>query len=263
MATNSDTSLFVYKDGNDIAYLLLYINDIVLTASSSTLLQRITSHLSGTFDMKDLRPLHYFLGIHVNRSASGFFLHQAKYTEDVLHRADMLNYKLSPIPVDTSPKSSATTGKQAHDASFYRSIISALHYLTLTRPDFAYVVHQVCLHMHASCDSHWALVKRMLRYIRGTTSHGVHVLGSADIQIRAYSDADWVGPGYEALYIRLLSLHRRLARGLVIQATDVCFVLQCGGEISHRCKCHRRMLLASTTAARATHRCQQGQRHVL
>jgi hypothetical protein len=194
MATNSDTSLFVYKHGNDIAYLLLYIDDIVLTTSSSTLLQRITSHLSGTFDMKDLRPLHYFLSIHVNRSAaSGFFLHQAKYTEDVLDHADMLNYKSSPIPVDTSPKSSATTGEQAHDASFYRSIICALHYLTLTRPDFACVVHQVCLHMHASCDSHWALVKRMLRYIRGTTSHGVHLLGSTDVQIRAYSNADWVG----------------------------------------------------------------------
>jgi hypothetical protein len=126
---SSNMSLFIYKHGSDITYLLLYVDDIVLMASSSTLLQCITSHLSGTFAMKDLRPLHYFLGIHVHPSASGFFLHQAKYAEDILDRADMLNCKSSPTPVDTSPKSSATTGELAHDASFYRSIIGALQYL--------------------------------------------------------------------------------------------------------------------------------------
>jgi hypothetical protein len=97
--------------------------------------------------MKDL-PLHYFLGIHVHRSTSGFFLQQAKYAKDILDRAGMLNCKSSPTPVGTSPKSSATTGELAHDASFYRSITGTLQYLTLTRPDIAYSVHQVCLHMH-------------------------------------------------------------------------------------------------------------------
>jgi hypothetical protein len=149
MAMSSDMSLFVYKHDSDIAYLLLYVEDIVLMTSSSTLLRRITSHLSGTFAMKDLGPLHYFLDIHVHWSVSGFFLHHAKYAEDILDHASMLNCKSSPTPVDTSPKSSATTGELAHDASFYRNITSALQYLTLTRSDIAYAVHQVCLHMHA------------------------------------------------------------------------------------------------------------------
>jgi hypothetical protein len=135
-----DTSLFVYKRGNDVVYLLLYVDDIVLTASSSALLQCITQHLGHAFELKDLGPLHFFLGIHVQRSSSGFFLHQAKYAEVILDRASMVNCKPAPTPVDTSPMSSATDGSSAPDGSFYRSIAGALQYLTLTRPNLAYAI---------------------------------------------------------------------------------------------------------------------------
>jgi hypothetical protein len=83
-------------------YLLLYIENIVLNASSSTLLHRITKHLSTAFAMKDPGPLHFFLGIHVQRSPSSFFLHQGKYADDILDWAGMLNCKPSlqsaPVP---------------------------------------------------------------------------------------------------------------------------------------------------------------------
>jgi hypothetical protein len=63
----SDTSLFVYRRSTDIAYLLLYVNDIVLTASSPQLLQHTTMTLQQQFTMKDLDPLHHFLGISVEQ----------------------------------------------------------------------------------------------------------------------------------------------------------------------------------------------------
>ena len=69
----------------------------------------------------------------------------------------------------------------------------ALQYLTLTRPDIQYAVQQVCLHMHAPRDTHWALVKRILRYIRGTTAMGLTLTASPDTSLVAYSDADWAG----------------------------------------------------------------------
>lgn len=62
IASVSDTSLFVYKDGDSIVYLLLYVDDIVLTASSVTL-QRIIERLHAEFSMTDLGRLHHFLGI--------------------------------------------------------------------------------------------------------------------------------------------------------------------------------------------------------
>jgi hypothetical protein len=58
------------------------------------------------------------------------------------------------------------------------------------RQDITYVVNQACLHMHARRDSHWTLVKCILRYIQRTTEHGVHIIGSTDVQLRAYSDTD-------------------------------------------------------------------------
>ena len=192
-STRSDASLFVYHQGHATAYLLLYVDDIILTASSPALLQQITARLGTEFALKDLGALHYFLGIEVVRRATGFFLHQQKYAYELLERAGMLNCKPASTPVDTKAKVSAVEGSPASDAPFYRSIVGALQYLTLTRPDIQYAVQQVCLHMHAPRDTHWALVKRILRYIRGTTAMGLTLTASPDTSLVAYSDADWAG----------------------------------------------------------------------
>jgi hypothetical protein len=72
----SDTSLFIYRRGDDTIYLLLYVDDIVLTASTADLLQRTIVALQREFAMKDLGPLHHFLGITAERRPQGLFLHQ-------------------------------------------------------------------------------------------------------------------------------------------------------------------------------------------
>ena len=75
----------------------------------------------------------------------------------------------------------------------YRSLAGALQYLTVTRLDLAFAVQQACLHMHAPRVPHQALLKQILRYVRGTGDLGLHICGSRDPSITAYSDADWVG----------------------------------------------------------------------
>lgn len=72
VASTSDTSLFVYKDGDHMAYLLLYVHDIVLAASSSVLLQRLIGHVHLESAMTDLGALHFFLGISITRSPPAF-----------------------------------------------------------------------------------------------------------------------------------------------------------------------------------------------
>jgi hypothetical protein len=72
----SDTSLFIYRRGDDTVYLLLYVDDIVLTTSTADLLQRTIVALQREFAMKDLGPLHHFLGITAERRPQGLFLHQ-------------------------------------------------------------------------------------------------------------------------------------------------------------------------------------------
>jgi hypothetical protein len=193
ISSASDTSLFIYKDGSSIAYLLLYVDDIVLTASTSDLLQRIIAQLHSEFAMTDLGILHHFLGISVTRTTDGLFLSQRQYAVDLLQRAGMTECHPTATPVDSKSKLSASDGKPVADPSEYRSLAGALQYLTLTRPDIAYAVQQVCLFMHDPRESHLALIKRILRYVKGTLSEGLH-LGSGSIDsLTAYSDADWAG----------------------------------------------------------------------
>ncbi|WVZ93630.1 hypothetical protein U9M48_039595 [Paspalum notatum var. saurae] len=75
-STASDVSLFVYNEGDGLAYLLPYVDDIILTASSPALLQRLIDRLHSEFAMTDLGDLHDFLNISVMRSSDGFFLSQ-------------------------------------------------------------------------------------------------------------------------------------------------------------------------------------------
>jgi hypothetical protein len=189
----SDTSLFVYKEGADIAYLMLYVDDIILTASSTRLLLRLTELLHFEFTMTDLGDLHHFLGISVTRSKDGFFLSQRQYAADLLQRAGMAECHPTATHVDTHAKLSATDGAPVADATQYRILAGALQYLTLTRPDLAYAVQQVCLFMHDPREPHLALLKRVLRYVKGTLSTGLHIGTGSITGLSAYSDADWAG----------------------------------------------------------------------
>ena len=119
MEAKSDTSLFVYRRGTDTTYLLLYVDDIVLTASLTHLLRQVISALQQEFVMKDLGELHHFLGMQVQRSADGMVLSQRQYMIDILDRAGMAECKPCTTPVDTSPKVSADSGAPVADPSDY------------------------------------------------------------------------------------------------------------------------------------------------
>ena len=143
--------------------------------------------------MKDLGPLHHFLGVTVESRPSGLFLHQRQYALDILDRAGMTDCKPCSTPVDTQGKLSADVGDHVADPTSYRSLAGALQYLTFTRPDITYAIQQVCLHMHDPRESHLAAMKRLLRYIRGTVDYGLALHRSPSTELVVYTDADWAG----------------------------------------------------------------------
>jgi hypothetical protein len=75
----------------------------------------------------------------------------------------------------------------------YWSIVGALQYLLFTRLDIAYVVQQICLHMHEPREPHLTAMKRILRYLRVTLDFGLHLRRSSTTELRVYTDADWAG----------------------------------------------------------------------
>lgn len=191
--SRTDSSLFVYRNGNAMAYLLLYVDDMILSASSPELLQHFITSLQSALAVKDMGPIHYFLGVEVKRTKEGFFLSQSSYALDILERAGMVDCKLVATPAESKAKPSRDDSDTLKDPSWYRSMAGALQYLTLTRPDIAYAVQQACLHMHAPTVCHGALLKCILRYIKGTSSLGLHLCATSTTSITAYTDADWAG----------------------------------------------------------------------
>ncbi|KAJ9543577.1 hypothetical protein OSB04_023284 [Centaurea solstitialis] len=187
-----DSSLFIYQRGDHTVYLLLYVDDIVLTASSDTLLHHIIKCLSAEFAMTDLGSLSYFLGISATRTDSGLFLSQQKYAAEIIARAQMSNCKPSRTPTDTQYKLDSS-GPLVVDPVLYRSLAGALQYLTFTRPDITYAVQQVCLFMHDPREPHFTALKRIIRYLRGTMDLGLQLHVSKTSSLVAYSDADWGG----------------------------------------------------------------------
>jgi hypothetical protein len=106
----SDTSLFIFCRGSDTVYLLLYVDDIILTASSTELLRRTIFALQREFTMKNLGPLHHFVGITFKRRPDRLFPHQRTYTLDIVKRAVMADCNPCTTPVDLQAKLADDSG---------------------------------------------------------------------------------------------------------------------------------------------------------
>lgn len=193
--SKADTSLFYYSKCDIIMFMLIYVDDIIVVSSKQEAVTALLQDLHNDFPLKDLGDLHYFLGIEVAKTKHGIILTQEKYVNDLLKRANMADCKPVSTPLSTSEKLSVYEGDLLGpiDASRYRSIVGALQYLTLTRPDIAFPVNKVCQFLHAPTTLHWVAVKRILRYLKSCARLGLKINKSFSSLVSAYSDADWAG----------------------------------------------------------------------
>jgi histone deacetylase 1/2 len=190
-----DPSLLVRSHKGQYTYVLIYVDDILVTGSAPQLIQDVISKLNVSFALKQLGEVDYFLGIEVHHMPSGaLLLNQAKYIRDLLCKAKMENSKPIGSPMMSSCKLSKLGSDVMTDPTLYRSTVGALQYATLTRPDIAFSVNKVCQFMSRPLETHWKAVKRILRYLKGTLHHGLLIHPSVTgppFSLRAYSDADW------------------------------------------------------------------------
>ncbi|PNX93258.1 histone deacetylase, partial [Trifolium pratense] len=194
-ASKCDPSLLVHHQQGACTYVLIYVDDILITGSSSQLIEDLIHKLNIQFALKQLGEIDYFLGIEVHHMSSGaLLLNQSKYIKDLLVKTNMDNCKPIGSPMVSTCRLSKFGTDALSDPSLYRSTVGALQYATLTRPDIAFSVNKVCQYMAHPLESHWKAVKRILRYLQGTISHGLLLSPSSSsppFSLRAYSDADW------------------------------------------------------------------------
>ena len=189
--SRANTSLFIFHRQFDIIYLLLYVHDIIITGNNPSLLDSFTRKLNTQFATKDLGSLNYFLGLEATSTIDGLFLSQLKYARDILTRAQLLDNKPVHTPMVVSQHLSSD-GPLFSYPTLYRSLVGALQYLTITRPDITHVVNSVNQFLHSPTEDHFLAIKRILRYVKGTLHFGLTFHPSAALgALVAYFDADW------------------------------------------------------------------------
>ena len=145
VSSKCDPSLFIRNVNGCCMYVLIYVDDIIITGSSSAKIKQLISDLSKAFALKELGDLNYFLGIEVHTLPDGsLHMSQSKYVRDLLVKANMWDAKSLPTPMVSNLKLSKHGSSYLSDPTLYRSIVGALQYVTITRPELAFSVSKVC-----------------------------------------------------------------------------------------------------------------------
>ena len=196
VASIADPSLFIFRHNGIVLYLLLYVDDIILTGNDSAAISTLITQLASNFELKDLGPLRYFLGLQIEYTTSGLFVHQRKYLTDLLSRFHMMDCKAASTPFVSQHKPSGSSATSLHDPTHFRSMVGALQYATFTRPDIQFAVNQVCQFMHSPSSNHLVAAKHILRYLKGSLDLGIFFqLGP--LHLTAFTDADRAGDPHD------------------------------------------------------------------
>jgi hypothetical protein len=192
-----DKTLFTLNHGTDFSLIQIYVDDIIFGGSSHTLVSRFQEMMKSEFQMSMMGELTFFFGIQVKKMEQCTFVHQAKYTIDLMKKFNMAELK----PISTSMSSAVSLDPdkdgEAVDQREYRSMIGSHLYLTVTRPDIQFAVG-LCVHFQASPLSlHRMAVQRIFRYLKHTFEFGIWYSASSSLDLVGFSDADFAGCGID------------------------------------------------------------------
>ncbi|KAL5540944.1 hypothetical protein UlMin_044920 [Ulmus minor] len=192
--SNSDHTLFLKKQMGKITALIVYVDDMVVTGNDPEERKALQTHLSREFEMKDLGPLKYFLGIEVSRSKEGIVISQRKYALDLLQETGMSSCQPADTPVEEGLKLCIESDQVPVDKGRYQRLVGRLMYLAHTRPDLAYALSIVSQFMHNPGEKHMNAVMRILRYLKSAPGKGILFTKKENFQnVVTYTDADWAG----------------------------------------------------------------------
>ncbi|WVZ93913.1 hypothetical protein U9M48_039863 [Paspalum notatum var. saurae] len=214
-----DKTLFLLKHGKDLLIVQIYMDDIIFGGSSHALCSKFSERMSREFEMSMMGELQFFLGLQIRQTPQGTFVHQSKYTRDLLRKYEMADASPQMTPMSTSAALDADEDGKEVDQKVYRGMIGSLLYLTATRPDIQFAVG-LCARFQASLrESHRTAVKRILRYIKFTPEFGLWYSADSSLSFLGFSDSDHAGP---QVYFWYLSVFGYFSSLLSSVATSIC-----------------------------------------
>ncbi|WVZ93239.1 hypothetical protein U9M48_039237 [Paspalum notatum var. saurae] len=168
-----DKTLFLLSRGGDTLIVQIYVDDIIFGGSSHTLVSSFAEQMNREFEMSLMGELQFFLWLQIKQGPERTFVHQAKYTRDILKMFEMGDSKPMTTPMSTNTVLDADEDGEAVDQKEFRGMIGSLLYLTATRPDIQFAVCLCARYQASPRTSHRQAVKRIFRYLKFTPELGL------------------------------------------------------------------------------------------
>jgi len=175
-----DHSLHVLHTHGNTFIFVVYVDELAINGNNIDLILRLKKQLVDSFDMKDLGILHYFFYLQVLQLSDGLFISQSKNVMDLLTHFKMVDCEPCATPFQYGFKLSKNYQSPKVDATLYRQLLDSLIYLTHSRPDISFVVSLFSWFMQDPMESHWKVVKIIVRYLQGTTHLGIKYYRSSN-----------------------------------------------------------------------------------
>ncbi|KAK2382486.1 putative mitochondrial protein [Trifolium repens] len=189
----TDKTLFVRQEEGKLMIAQIYVDDIVFGGMTDALVKQFVHQMQSEFEMSLVGELTYFLGLQVKKMEDTIFISQSKYAKNIVKKFGIESATHKRTPAVTHIKLTKDEKGVSVDQSLYRSIIGSLLYLTASRPDISFAVGVCARYQAEPRMSHLAQVKRILKYVNGTSDYGIMYSHGEDSRLTGYCDADWAG----------------------------------------------------------------------
>nr|GEY38305.1 retrovirus-related Pol polyprotein from transposon TNT 1-94 [Tanacetum cinerariifolium] len=228
-----DNTLFTKKNNSHIIIVQIYVDDIIFRSTCQDLCDDFSKLMHDEFEMSMMGELSVFLSLQIKQLEDGIFFNQSKYIKEMLKKFGLEDAK--PIKTHMSSETKLTKNKDGEsvDDTKYRGMINSLLYLMASRLDIMFSVCLCTRFLEAPKTSHLEAVKRIFRYIKGTTHLGLWYPKGTGVETIVYADFDHTGDYVDRKSTRgvctfigccLISWFSKKKTALAISTTEVEYV---------------------------------------
>ncbi|KAI3771634.1 hypothetical protein L6452_02800 [Arctium lappa] len=188
-----DNTLFFKKIKGHIILVQIYVDDIIFGSTNPSLCTRFAERMKKEYKMSMMGELTYFLGLQIKQSDKGTFINQGKYVRDMLKKFDLTQASAMKTPMAPPLTLNKDPSGKPVNVTAYRGMIGSLLYLTASRPDIMYSTCLCARYQSEPKESHLIAVKRIFRYLKGTSNLGLWYPKDSGFDLTGYSDSDFAG----------------------------------------------------------------------
>ncbi|GJU23856.1 retrovirus-related pol polyprotein from transposon TNT 1-94 [Tanacetum coccineum] len=188
-----DNTLFTKKKSSNLIIVQIYVDDIIFGSTCQDMCDDFAKIMHDEFEMSMMGELNFFLGLQIKQMEDGIFFNQSKYIKEMLKKFGLEDSKPMKTPMSSDTKLTKDEECESVDSTKYRGMIGSLLYLTASRPDIMFSVCLCARFQEAPKTSHLEAVKRIFRYIKGTTHLGLWYPKGTGIETVVYADSDHAG----------------------------------------------------------------------